>query len=70
MELGEPSEAQLDLFDVIERICSVFSLVGCIFIIITFCASRSFHKPINRLVFYASLYVLILLRPLRWSTLY
>lgn len=38
----------------IERVCSVFSLVGCVFIIITFSVSNAFHKPINRLVFYAS----------------
>lgn len=48
---------QLDVFNVIERTCSVLSLVGCIFIIVTFCVSDAFHKPINRLVFYASLYV-------------
>lgn len=45
---------QLDQFSIIERVCSVFSLLGCVFIIATFCARRSFHKPINRLVFYAS----------------
>ncbi|KLU91433.1 G-protein coupled receptor [Magnaporthiopsis poae ATCC 64411] len=45
---------QLDQFSIIERVCSVFSLLGCVFIITTFCARRSFHKPINRLVFYAS----------------
>lgn len=49
--------SQLDIFNVIERTCSVLSLVGCIFIIVTFCVSDAFHKPINRLVFYASLYV-------------
>ncbi|PFH56877.1 hypothetical protein XA68_15827 [Ophiocordyceps unilateralis] len=38
----------------IERACSVLSLLGCIFTIVTFCSSRAFHKPINRLVFYAS----------------
>lgn len=48
---------QLDVFNVIERTCSVLSLLGCIFIIVTFCVSDAFHKPINRLVFYASLYV-------------
>lgn len=48
---------QLDLFNVIERTSSVLSLVGCVFIIVTFCVSDAFHKPINRLVFYASLYV-------------
>lgn len=39
---------------IVERVGSVFSLVGCIFIIATFCLSKAFHKPINRLVFYAS----------------
>lgn len=47
-------QEQLDHFSIIERVCSVFSLLGCVFIITTFCARRSFHKPINRLVFYAS----------------
>lgn len=47
----------LDIFNVIERTCSVLSLLGCIFIIVTYCVSDAFQKPINRLVFYASLYV-------------
>ncbi|KAG5937823.1 hypothetical protein E4U53_008136 [Claviceps sorghi] len=38
----------------IERACSTMSLLGCLFIIVTFCSSTAFHKPINRLVFYAS----------------
>ncbi|KAG5929040.1 hypothetical protein E4U42_007351 [Claviceps africana] len=37
-----------------ERACSIMSLLGCLFIIVTFCSSTAFHKPINRLVFYAS----------------
>lgn len=41
-------------FDAIERACSVFSLLGCIFIITTFSLSESFRKPITRLVFFAS----------------
>ncbi|KAF4512690.1 hypothetical protein G6O67_000039 [Ophiocordyceps sinensis] len=45
---------QRNSISVIERACSVLSLLGCIFIIVTFCSSRVFHKPINRLVFYAS----------------
>ncbi len=45
---------QLEAISVIERTCSVFSLLGCLFTIITFCSSSAFHKPINRLVFYAS----------------
>ncbi len=51
---SELTDAQLDALSVIERVCSVFSLLGCIFIIGSFCASKAFHKPINRLVFYAS----------------
>jgi hypothetical protein len=43
-----------DALSIIERVGSVFSLLGCIFIIATFSLSRAFHKPINRLVFYAS----------------
>ncbi|KAH6669147.1 G-protein coupled receptor [Plectosphaerella plurivora] len=43
-----------DILSTVERVCSVFSLFGCIFIIVTFCFSKAFHKPINRLVFYAS----------------
>lgn len=43
-----------DIISVVERCCSVFSLLGCIFIIGTFCLDRAFRKPINRLVFYAS----------------
>ncbi|EQB44475.1 G-protein coupled receptor [Colletotrichum gloeosporioides Cg-14] len=47
-------KGDLDLLSIIERTCSVFSLLGCVFIIVTFCSSRAFHKPINRLVFFAS----------------
>ncbi|EFZ02082.1 G-protein coupled receptor [Metarhizium robertsii] len=48
------SEDQLNAISIIERVCSVPSLLGCVFIIATFCMSSAFHKPINRLVFYAS----------------
>ncbi|EXV03656.1 7 transmembrane receptor domain protein [Metarhizium robertsii] len=48
------NESQLRAISAIERACSVLSLLGCLFTIVTFCYSRSFHKPINRLVFYAS----------------
>ncbi|KAH9909858.1 hypothetical protein F4778DRAFT_775770 [Xylariomycetidae sp. FL2044] len=51
---GELSPGQLYAVSVIERVCSVFSLLGCLFIILTFSTSKNFHKPINRLVFYAS----------------
>jgi hypothetical protein len=40
---------------VIERVGSVFSLFGCVFIISTFLSFKAFHKPINRLVFFASI---------------
>ncbi|KAH7632652.1 hypothetical protein B0T09DRAFT_78089 [Sordaria sp. MPI-SDFR-AT-0083] len=43
-----------DTFNMIERVCSVFSLLGCFFIIFTFCFSKRFRKPINRLAFFAT----------------
>ncbi|GAB1314881.1 G-protein coupled receptors family 2 profile 2 domain-containing protein [Madurella fahalii] len=46
--------SQLDVFSIIERACSGASLIGSVVVIATFCASKAFHKPINRLVFYAS----------------
>ncbi|TVY91423.1 Cyclic AMP receptor-like protein A [Lachnellula willkommii] len=55
MHLSEVSQKQLENFSTIERIASSFSLVGICFIIITYGTSTAFHKPINRLVFYASL---------------
>lgn len=45
---------ELRVIKAIERSCSVISVLACFFIMITFCTSRRFHKPINRLVFYAS----------------
>ncbi|KAK6833721.1 hypothetical protein PG987_008415 [Apiospora arundinis] len=48
------SEGKLDAITIVERTGSVFSLLGCLFIIISFSCSKVFHKPINRLVFYAS----------------
>jgi hypothetical protein len=50
----ELSPGVLRAITIIERVGSVFSLTGCLFIIVTFLASKDFHKPINRLVFYAS----------------
>lgn len=37
-----------------ERLGSVLSLVSTAFVIATFLYNKAFHKPINRLVFYAS----------------
>jgi hypothetical protein len=36
-----------------ERVCSVLSLLGIAFIVTTFLCDKSFHKPINRLIFFA-----------------
>ena len=44
----------VDVFSILERISSVFSFLGSLVVILTFCASKAFHKPINRLVFYAT----------------
>ncbi|KAI1079299.1 family A G protein-coupled receptor-like protein [Whalleya microplaca] len=51
---GGLSDSQLEAISIIERVGSVFSLIGCLFIIGSFAISNAFHKPINRLVFYAS----------------
>lgn len=48
------SQGQLSAISITERVCSVISLVGTFVIVATFIGSRSFRKPINRLVFYAS----------------
>ncbi|KAL5619964.1 hypothetical protein FOBRF1_003210 [Fusarium oxysporum] len=53
MEIGL-SISDVKLITIIQQVCSVLSLVGCLFIITTFCLCDAFHKPINRLVFYAS----------------
>ncbi|KAL7625553.1 hypothetical protein AAE478_004773 [Parahypoxylon ruwenzoriense] len=51
---NELTQGELEAISIIERVGSVFSLAGCLFIILTFSFSKAFHKPINRLVFYAS----------------
>jgi hypothetical protein len=48
------SPSELQGVTVLERVCSGFSLVGSMVVIATFCFSKAFHKPINRLVFYAT----------------
>ncbi len=48
-----PQNALLAI-NIAERVGSVFSLIGCLFIIVTFLFSSAFRKPINRLIFYAS----------------
>jgi len=48
------SAGQLRAIEITERVASTFSLLGTLFVIGTFLASSAFHKPINRLVFWAS----------------
>lgn len=56
MYVEEINEKQLQDFIVVERVVSVLSLIGCVFIIASFSLSKAFqYKPINRLVFYASM---------------
>ncbi|KAI5780202.1 hypothetical protein DFH27DRAFT_360454 [Peziza echinospora] len=45
---------QLQILETTTRVGSVFSLMGAGFIILTFCVSPEFHKPINRLAFFAA----------------
>ncbi|KAM3084029.1 hypothetical protein ACMFMG_001863 [Clarireedia jacksonii] len=45
---------QIQILDTSERVTSAFSIIGTLFIIGTFFFSRSFNKPINRLIFFAS----------------
>ncbi|RPA83044.1 hypothetical protein BJ508DRAFT_207609 [Ascobolus immersus RN42] len=48
------TQRELEILEATARVGSVFSLLGASFIIITFCTSRSFHRPINRLAFFAA----------------
>jgi hypothetical protein len=48
-------EQALANFALIERVASSLSLIGIAFILMTYTASTSYHKPINRLLFYASI---------------
>ncbi|KAH8700760.1 hypothetical protein BGW36DRAFT_292700 [Talaromyces proteolyticus] len=48
------SDSQLSAIMAAERATSILSLIGTTFVISTFVGSRSFRKPINRLVFYAA----------------
>ena len=48
------SNAQLGAIQIAERVSSVLSVMGCLFVIITYLGFVAFHKLINRLVFYAS----------------
>ena len=45
---------QINAMSVTERVASIFSLLGILFILSTFLLGRGFDKPINRLIFFAS----------------
>ena len=47
------TDGQLYAIQITERTSSVLSMLGATFIISTFLFNKEFHKPINRLVFYA-----------------
>jgi hypothetical protein len=55
MKVSDVSEQNLKNFSLIERTASSLSLFGICFILFTYGTSTAFHKPINRLVFFASL---------------
>ncbi|EFE34149.1 cAMP receptor-like protein, putative [Trichophyton benhamiae CBS 112371] len=48
------TERQLHVLHITERVSSTISLVGCLFVILTFVASRRFRTPVNRLIFFAT----------------
>ncbi|KAJ5089991.1 hypothetical protein N7532_008675 [Penicillium argentinense] len=48
------SPSQNRAIQITERVTSSFSVFGALFVIGTYTASSRFHKPINRMVFYAS----------------
>ena len=52
--MGGLTDQQMLTLNVSERCMSTMSLLGSLFIFITFCRWPYFRKPINRLVFYAS----------------
>jgi hypothetical protein len=48
------SPSQNRAIEITERVSSSLSVIGALFVIGTYTVSSSFHKPINRMVFYAS----------------
>ncbi|KAF3915948.1 hypothetical protein AA313_de0206478 [Arthrobotrys entomopaga] len=47
--------SQIEIIEAVQRASSALSIVGASFIILTFLLSPRFHKPINRLAFYAAI---------------
>lgn len=54
MLVTDIDQSHLKNFQIVERAASSLSLIGIVFIIVSYSASSAFHKPINRLVLYAS----------------
>ena len=50
----EATPSQINAMMITERVTSIFSLIGILFILSTFLLGRGFDKPINRLFFFAS----------------
>ncbi|KZM19612.1 transmembrane signaling receptor [Ascochyta rabiei] len=48
------SAPQLHLISTITRLASVLSILGSLFIILTFASTPTFRKPVTRLIFYAT----------------
>ncbi len=48
------TQHQLYQLEITERVASCFSLVGTLFVFVTFMYSPAFRKPINRLLFFAT----------------
>jgi hypothetical protein len=48
------TDEHLRAISIAERVGGSSSLLGCMFIATTYCASAAFRKPVNRLIFYAS----------------
>jgi hypothetical protein len=48
------SPSQNQTIEITQRVTSSLSILGALFVISTYIASSSFHKPVNRMIFYAS----------------
>lgn len=48
------TDSELRSLETVERVASCFSLIGAVFIFLTFVASPKFRRPVNRLIFNAS----------------
>ena len=51
---GKLTADQINTIQITERVSSIASLLGILFILATFLLGRGFDKPINRLIFFAS----------------